>query len=401
MPDTPTTSVAPRPLTGLTEQRGHQPLPSRDPRPAARLLVDAIQQVPGQRYDWAGIDGDDLVRASLQHGVTPALAVHLRGREDAPAPLVERLQGCYRDQLARHLRTLADLRRLADILNESSFRWAVMKGPALAEGLWPRPDLRLYVDLDILVERQRLGEAVALLQAKGAQLVDRNWPFILERRQGELSLQMPFGTPLDLHWHLVNDPQMRQVFTFPVDEVLHRAAPARLGKVVAPVLDPVDTVLHLAYHMVHSGGHRLVWLRDFDLALSAPDLDWDELHRRAARYGCRQALAVSVQRTQRVLRPSDPYPLAEAGGAWSRVASLADRWRPVPKLPEERGSGRIVFQATRDALRTSLRELVQDGLHRRGFEDPGTPGSNPLHKDVDDPAARERYFSLVAGAVAP
>lgn len=401
MPKTPTTASASRPPTGGAAHGSPEPQPSRDPRPAARLLVDAIQQVPGQRYDWSRIEVDELVRASLQHGVTPALAVHLRGRDDAPAQLVEKLQGCYRDQLARHLRTLADLRRLAEILNESGVRWAVMKGPALAEGLWPRPDLRLYVDLDILVERQRLGEAVELLQARGARLVDRNWPFILERRQGELSLAMPFATPLDLHWHLVNDPDLRRVFAFPVDEVLHRAAPARLGKVVAPVLDPVDTVLHLAYHMVHSGGHRLVWLRDFDLAVSAPDLNRDELYRRAMRYGCRQALAVSVQRTRRVLGPGRALALAEPGGAWSRVAALADRWRPVPKLPHERGSGRIVFQATRDSLSTSVRELVHDGLHRRGYEDPGTPGANPLHEDVDDAAARERYFSLVASAVEP
>lgn len=400
MPDVPTTTVAPQPRTDV-EQRRQRPEPSSDPRPAARLLVDAVQQVSGQRYDWSRIDGDELVRASLQHGVTPALAVHLRGRDDAPAALVDKLQGCYRDQLARHLRTLADLRRLADILNDSGFRWAVMKGPALAEGLWPRPDLRLYVDLDILVERQRLGEAVDVLQASGATLVDRNWPFILARRQGELSLTMPFSTPLDLHWHLVNDAQMRRVFTFPVDEVLGRAAPTQLGKVIAPVMDPVDTVLHLAYHMVHSGGHRLVWLRDFDLALSVPELDWDELYRRAARYGCRQAMAVSVQRTQRVLRPHQPHLLTAPTGIWPRFAAVADRWRPVPKLPHERGSGRILFQATRDSLRTSVGELVHDAIHRRGFEEPGTPGSNPLHRDVDDPAARQRYFSLVSGAVVP
>lgn len=395
MSDTPTTT---RSVTGGRLRNAPQPHPSQDPRPAARLLVDAIQQVPGQQYDWSRIDTDELVHASLQHGVTPALAVHLRGRGDAPVRLVEKVQGCYRDQLARHMRTAADLRRLAKILDESGVRWAVVKGPALAEVLWPRPDLRHYVDLDILVERERLAEVVDLLQTEGATLVDRNWPLILERRQGELSLMMPFGTPLDLHWHLVNDPDLRRVFAFPVDEVLQRAAPARLGTLVAPVLDPVDTVLHLAYHMVHSGGHRLVWLRDFDLAMSAPDLDAGELHRRAVRYGCRQALAVSVQRTLRVLGPVRPYPLVETRAAWTHVSALADRWRPVPKLPHERGSGRIVFQATRDSLSSSLRVLAHEGLRRRGFEGPGTPGANPLHEDVDDVAARERFFSLAATA---
>ena len=122
---------------------------SSDPRPAARVLIDSVQQVPDQSYPWDRIDPDNLLRAALLHGVAPAVALHLRGRPDVPKELNQRLQGCYRDQLARHLRTLSDLRRASEALRRAGLIWAVVKGPALAERLWPRPDMRLYVDLDL------------------------------------------------------------------------------------------------------------------------------------------------------------------------------------------------------------------------------------------------------------
>ena len=402
MPDThlagavPSAAAAPEPVAPARGGR-----PSRDARPLARLLVDAVQGVSGQEYPWEQFDVDDVVRCSLQHGVTPALAVMVRERDDAPRALVDKLQGCYRDQLARHIRTLADLRRLAALLSGSGLRWAVVKGPALAEGLWPRPDLRLYVDLDILIDRHRLGDALTLLESSRTALVDRNWPLINQRMQGELSMALPFGTPLDLHWHLVNDPGMRRVFRLSTEEVLDRCVPTRLGSVEAPVMDPVDTVMHLAYHMAHSGGHRLVWLRDFDLAISAPGLDLEELLRRAESRGCGLALAVSLRRTRQVLeRDGDARPVLP-GGAWGRIAALADRWRPVPKLPSERRSARIVFQSTRATTAASLAAAAGAAVRLRGADQEGAGRSNPLHLDVDDPVARDRYIGLVQAAVQP
>lgn len=401
MPETVSNPIVPPVSTAAVDRPIAPALPSRDPRPMARVLIDAVQGAPAQAYPWEQIDPHALLRASLTHGVTPALAVHLRGRDDVPTALTERLQGCYRDQLARHIRTLADLRKLAAILNDAGFTWAVVKGPALAERLWPRPDLRLYVDLDIVIERRRLGDSVALLEASHVKLVDRNWPFILGRVQGELSMALPYGTPLDLHWHLVNDQRLRRTFSFPMDDVLGRSIPTVLGSVEAPVLDPVDTVLHLAYHMVHSGGHRLVWLKDFDLAVSVPELDWTALYARAEQYGCVLALALSLQRTQRVLQPVEGYPAPHRGGAWAQLAAAADRWRPVPQLPGERRSGRIVFQSTRATVSTSAvaAGFAAAGRSREEDAEPGAP--NPLHIVNDDLEARRRYFDMVAARRQP
>lgn len=388
----------------VSREEGHAPQPSRDPRPAARVLVDAVQGAPPQAYPWERIDPEGLLKASLTHGVTPALALYLRERDDVPPDLATRLQGCYRDQVARHLRTMADLRRAAGVLQGAEVPWAVIKGPALAEGIWPRPDLRLYVDLDVVVGRRSMRRTLEALRTGGAVPVDRNWPMIRDRMQGEVSLTLPFGTPLDLHWHLVNDQALRRAFPFAMDELLARARPRALGSVTAPVLDPVDTVLHLAYHMVHSGGHRLVWLKDFDLAMSVPGLDHAELAERARAYGCALALAVSVRRTARVLGSCGGLATPRGGGPWVALAGAADRWRPAPQLPGERRSGRIVFQSTRARLGPSMLAAAQAAMGRAQAEDPAPEAGtsmNPLHLDRPDAVAQEAYLAALEGPTEP
>ncbi len=374
--------------------------PSRDPRPVARLLVDAVQQVPGQPYPWHEIDPELLLRAALQHGVAPAVALALRQREDAPEDLRRRFNGCYRDQRARHVRTMADLTRVTQWLNDGGFTWAVMKGPAIAETIWPRSDMRLYVDLDLVVDRHQMRSVLEMLREHSTTLVDRNWPMIAEQMRGEISLALPYGTPLDLHWHVVNDVELRRAFPFEMSELFARSSPTRLGAVTAPVFEATDTVLYLAYHMAHSGGHKLVWLKDFELAASRPEVDWDAVRERAARFGVELALEVVLRRTQRVLRP-EGWPIPRPGRtAWGLLASTADRWRTPPHLPNERGSGRIVFQSTRASTGSSLGAAWDAAIHRPEATDLPR-GQNPLHEDVDVPAAREAYLAALEGTATP
>ena len=369
----------------------------RPSSPIARLLVDAVQQAPlAQDYRWDDIDARELQMAALVHGVAPATYLHLRSSDDVPDELRSRLQTSHRDQLFRHMRVLSDMRPVVSALDDAGVAWVAVKGPVLAETVWPRADMRAYTDVDLVVDRRRFSDVLAALETVGASLVDRNWPFIRDQGRAELSLTLAYGTALDLHWDLVNDIDLRRVFRFPQEEMYERARRIQLEGMAVPTLDPVDTVLHLAYHSVLSGGHRLVWLRDFQLATAAPGMDWDELARRAERYGVRLALDLMIQRTQRVLGPVAPSGFRGRRSLWSGVASVADRLRPVPALPgDNRLSGRIVFQSTRGGSASSLLAGVRD--LRKDRSNPVVRQENPLHLDVDDPAARAEYLAAVEG----
>ena len=218
-----------------------------------------------------------------------------------PRQLLDPLRATHRDQMLRHMRRLAELSRVARALDAADISWVVVKGPVLSERLWPRSDMRQYADLDVVVDRRQLGEALDALEEGGATLVDRNWPMIRSTMRGELTLRLPHGTALDLHWHLVNERGERRMFDFPVEEMLARRVPAGLEGLQVDTLDPVDTVLHLAYHTARSGGQRLVWFKDFASAVQAPGVSWDVLQERAARYGCALVLEAAARRCEAVL----------------------------------------------------------------------------------------------------
>ncbi|MDQ1484569.1 MAG: hypothetical protein QOJ62_262 [Actinomycetota bacterium] len=377
----------------------------RSDHPLARLLLDSIDDeirgtVPLSAY--GDVNAADVETASFIHKVTPAVYLHLRGSGDAPPEMVEPLMRRYQGQVARHLQVLADLAALAKTLDGTDISWAVMKGPVLAERLWSRPDLRMYYDLDILVDRRRFGDVLELLVATGSKLLEQNWPLIQQRVRAEVSLQLPNGAALDLHWHAVNDRRQRSQFTFPIAEMLARSVKVEVGASTVPTLDPSDTLLHLAYHTAHSGGHCLMWLKDIERATADPDLDWAQTLRRARAYGLALPLAMVLVRTARVIGFEFAPPAAAFAparrSAWGVLATAVDTWRPPPMLPHDKHPAQMPFKNVRSSTLASLRPTLSWVRERR------IPAIDPReakkHVEGGD-AARAAYLVALQGPREP
>jgi Uncharacterised nucleotidyltransferase len=372
----------------------------RAAEPLARLLLDSIDDarrgtIAGSEY--AGVSLDDLDAAVFMHKVAPAVYLHLRNAADAPAELVDALRARYQQQIARQLQVQADLAQLATVMSDAGIPWVTMKGPSLAEHLWSRPDLRQYIDLDILVDRHHFGAVLDTLVASGSEMVDRNWELIEQQVRAEVSLTLPNGTALDLHWHLVNSPVLRREFQFSTPEMLERSVPVKIGDTTVQTLDPADTLLHLGYHTAHSGGHRLMWLKDVERATADADLDWAEVLRRARPAGLALALAVVLARVERVIGFEKPPPAAALQPArrapWGLLSTALDRWNPPPALPGDRFSGQISFKNTRASSLGSAVAMLASLKSRRApaFD----PAANELYHDRGGAAARLSYLRVV------
>lgn len=371
------------------------------------ILVHALNcppqqgvQQPSIAADLRCIDPKDLWYAAAWHRITPAIYLLLKdGSTDEHERLIPALRAGYQQQLARHLQTLADLKVVGKALNDAQIRWCVVKGPALTT-IWPRPDMREYGDLDILVDRHRLADTLDVLVASKVRLVDRNWPLIRQQMRGELTLQLPYGTKLDLHWDLVNEASLRTIFTFPNEQMLARTRTVNIGGVPVPTLDPADTLLHLGYHTSLSGAYRLMWLKDLEAA-TANGLDWDLAARRAKLSGVGLPLAISLDRALRVLTfTSTPPSRTSDFPVWRGLTRLADRVRPVPWTPGESGSARILYQNARATSVRSIPPVIRDAVRRKP-EQRDESWTNPLHDDRPDADARESYISLVEGGLKP
>jgi hypothetical protein len=381
------------------------PTRKRAIRPLAQLLLDAVDDevrgtVAATAYE--ALDGDALQAASFMHRISPAVYVHLHRGGGAPAELLEPMLRQYQAQLARHLQVLSDLAHLATTLDDAGIAWAAMKGPVLAERLWSRPDLRMYFDLDILVDRRSFGDAIDVLLEAGSEVVDQNWSLIEQQTRAEVSLRLPDGAKLDLHWHLVNDRRQRSQFRFPIAEMLSRSVKAELGGTAAMTLDPADTLLHLAYHTAHGGAHCLMWLKDVERATADPDLDWAQTLQRARVYGVALTLAIVLARTARVIGFEVAPPAAALAPArksgWGLLAAAVDTWRPPPMLPDDKHPAQMPFKNVRTSTAASLRPTLSWLRERRIPAD--DPGVGTQHVAGDD-VARASYLALLRGGREP
>jgi len=261
--------------------------------------------------DWA-----NLIERAAREGVLGILLREMdRQRVEAPASarrLMDRLrapevlwQACATQALDAALRALG----------ARGIRAAALKGPVLAERLYPDPTVRCSMDLDILVADRDTERATEVLEALGYALERGPSVTYARRHHHHVHLLARRGPMIELHFRTYAGFGV----TIPAEELLDRARPyLTAGGAPCLVLEPEDEALYLA---VHAAGHcfdRLLWLYDLKL-LHARErrLDWDAVAVRARALGVMAALAIACDLLQRRLGVAVP---AEAyGGAPARL----------------------------------------------------------------------------------
>ena len=333
------------------------------------------------------------------HGVEPWLACSVPSPDGAWAAVAEQRLGF----AAAHVRELAALREIDAILADLDCPWLVVKGRALAEDLYPRPDMRHNVDMDVLVPPTRFGDVLNALQDHRWRLLDRNWPLAAAMVPGELRLRSPRGDLLDLHWHLLASPAMRAQFRLPTSHLLGRRRWLASG---LPVLHEVDQLVHLGAHGALSGADRLVWLLDAGLAARRIS-DWDAVASatRDASLGC--LLALVLARGRHVLgTPAPPKALSRMGAspAWRLACRVVDRVSPLGSQPDRPALARSFARSARRSTTASLLEIASHGLAwlRSGARRtrPASPLADPHDERsplyvADDAAAMNLYLAVV------
>lgn len=282
----------------------------------------------------------------------------------------ELLDGMRMSTVLRHVAVLGDLAVLREAFETASIPWAVLKGPVLAERVHGSVELRAYSDLDVLVDPERLGDALDALEQRGAIILDRNWDLVRRTMKGELHVQLPAGTMLDLHWHLLNSRRLRSAFEVPVPALLHDLRWVAVGDASVPTLQPAETIVYIAMHTMLSGAHRLVWLKDMERLFVVEDWEVGRVLETAIRWKARLLLAAAVRRVSLAIGPLLPdsvEELARLRGAERAFGALGDlAWRVVP-AERESGDGSIARLVARSARSTPSASLREFGRRAGGF----------------------------------
>jgi hypothetical protein len=342
-------------------------VPSRSEREAFRRLLVACASSDGFPLDptlarACGPSIAELPRAARYHGV--GAAAHLSLREARlPADTAQALAEQHQRAVLWHLLMAGQLARVATALEAIAIPWVALKGPIVVETLYPRTDLRQYLDLDVLVPPARFADALDALIGLGGTLIEHDWSSVLHELKGELNVALDSGGVVDLHWNLLYDAELRDQFAWDHDALLARRrwVPLRDGSTV-PTPDATDTLLHLLVHACLAGGQRLGWMRDIQRAAAA-GIDHEELVVRARAAGVDLCAGVMLHRVRRTLGLDDvPSLLDEAlarGDRWTDLIASFERIRPASAWHGGQLSGHIVIGSTRRTSGGSRQQLVR------------------------------------------
>ncbi len=356
------------------------------------------------------LDESPLLEMAEAHGISPAVHLYLRDRSVDGPGTISRLTGSYHAAVRTHLMVLTDLSFLSRTFASLDVPWLVMKGPVLSEGIYRRPDLRSYTDVDVVVQATGLGPALTLLEAAGGRIVDDDWGLLARLGRGELRVLLPSGTLVDLHWHLISDRVVRRQLTVSMDGVFARRRTLSLRGQPVSALDPVDTIVHIAMHSCLSGGNRLLWMKDMEQCLVNQRFRWDEVVARAHEWSAGLLVATHLARTLQILSLPVPEGILEElarSRFWRSLVCGLDHLAPVERASGMRSMSRMVARATRRDQAASILELRRRSTAwLRGGAPTGTPfratAQGPATSDIvqnpkwDRGTERRAFLKLIA-----
>jgi len=273
------------------------------------------------------LDWGLLLEQARAHRLLPLLYWHWKRslRLSFPAEIAHELDDRFRANVARSLLLVRDLADIVDLLGRHGIPVVPFKGPALAESLYGNAALRECVDLDILIRRRDVPEAIRTLvsagYADGKQLTPAQQNAFLAT-QYEYPFLSPSGILVELQWRIVP-----RYFSLPLSEEQYwsRIQPLTVCGREMNSLSREDLLLLLCFHGGKHGWEKLIWLADVaELVVSHPHLDWEYVLDQSRRAGGLRMLLLGVVLANRLLGTAIPPDLEQSLARDRTVERIAD-----------------------------------------------------------------------------
>lgn len=280
---------------------------------ASGLLADCLHRDAG-RLDagrlarLTGGEWDDLLALATRQGVRPQLQRRLDQsdvRGEVPSCVREALRAACSAIARRSLTLHAELLRVLGIFDAAAVPVIVLKGMHVATAVYGDVALREMLDIDLLVPRDRLGAAAAVLRDSGYTPREPNG-FDYGEHHHDVPFVNEYGVTLELHWTVT----LRFRDTVDPAEFWTRADTVEIFRRRARALSPGHLLLHLCIHMAdqHQFESGLRPLCDLDglLAQRGSAIDWRDLHRQAVEWGWVRSVGLALRLARDVIGAAVP-----------------------------------------------------------------------------------------------
>ena len=251
--------------------------------PEQALLLSCAAPHPTQEQKesirqqlYTPLNWSEIISQANNHGVSQLLFHTLQQIEGAALPeaVQTELHGRFEQAIRRNLLLTGELLRIVNILNERGITAVPFKGPVLAEKLYGNLALRVFGDLDILIEPETADEVKSLMIADGYRPQyhpDSAYQFV----------KAGANVVLEVHWEAISfgSNWLRKIKSKALPTTMSHLRPrlqeTRLGGKKISTLSPEDTLLILTIHGSKHWWSRLNWLADIAALIQVyPNLDW-------------------------------------------------------------------------------------------------------------------------------
>lgn len=338
-----------------------------------------------------------------------------RRLQDVRDDLQSLLAGAYRENALRHLRRMADLKRIDAALHSADVPYLLLKGPVLAATVYDDPATRTMTDLDFLVREPHFPRALSTLAGLGYIVPEEFSGVTMQAGDAPPLFNGQPGSPvIELHAMLDSAPDDPNI----VETAWSAARMVELGHGLrVPALAPGEFFAHVVTHV--SRHHRfegeLRSLLDVALLLHSThaELDWASLKAEWTRRRIVPWIELTLSLAHILL--GAPLPKAFAGAAPSpealrlaaeqlwvdkdkrvsgKIAQLFTRSTPAPVHTHAAGAT-VPMPAGRAGLRLRARRRWQ--MVRRNVSQmlDGTLRPRTVAREVALFRNRERLFTLL------
>ena len=239
------------------------------------------------------LDWQTVLKRAWWHRIRPLTYRHLLAQSpgQVPEPVLEELAK-YSEELEHRNQYLeSELCKVATLFEDSAIRMLVFKGPTLTRDAYGDLRLRECGDLDLLVHRDDLPQAMEMLESNGFQSA---WNQVDEKRPRQV-FACEFrreGVELDLHWDLA--PGWHN-FHVDFDRLWDGGLPLAADSRFVRKLSAEDSIVVLCMHGTKHWWERLRWICDIaELVNSGGVQEWDRVEAAAVEARSRRPVLLGL-----------------------------------------------------------------------------------------------------------
>ncbi len=304
-----------------------------------------MRSLLSDRHFAGSVDWDWLLERAGTHRVAALVAARIERcaiAADVPQSVRARLDDIQREAAQRAAAAQRTLRELARGLHSRGVPFLLIKGSILAELVYGDAAVRPFYDVDVIVRREALPAAEALLRSSGYRM-EGPWSLLGRRPAApiatdiaadiarqfylrvfhNLSYVPPRGDerrPIELHWNIVPRGRLR----LREEQLWSRTTAVQVAGIELHTLDAEASVIHLAVHALEAWfrGFRLLHLGDVAWWIAVSPVRRDDLWALADAWGAAYHLELALRLVDRL------FSVAAAGtllagrrpSAWMRAS---------------------------------------------------------------------------------